>query len=230
MRTRPPATAIVLLLLTASHALAQDATVEARLRDALRRTTVDLRALQDSQAGVQATLDQAKQQNEQLTRQLDELKTGAAARPAAPAAPDPQAAALLAAVAVLEEQNKSLRSDVGKLRSAYQQTADLARAKESEGQQATQRWRATQARFDLCQAANGKLTGVANDILHLYRTPAFRSTLLGSYEPLIGFKQVELQNTIQDYEDRIYEHRYFNVEPPARPAAAPAAASAQVKQ
>lgn len=73
-------------------------------------------------------------------------------------------------------------------------------------------------------AKNTRLIAVANDILHLYRTQSFRSLLLGSYEPLLGFKQVQLENTVQDYEDKISAQRFYgNERPPAVPAAAPKA-------
>ena len=48
---------------------------------------------------------------------------------------------------------------------------------------------------------------MANDILHLYQTQGFRSLLLGSYEPLLGLKKVELENLVQHYEDRIEDQR-----------------------
>jgi hypothetical protein len=32
--------------------------------------------------------------------------------------------------------------------------------------------------------------------------------LLSSYEPLLGLKKVELENTIQDYEDKILDQKY----------------------
>ncbi len=163
---------------------------------------------------MQAALDQAKQQNVQLIQQIEELSVKAAARPAEVAAPDPQAAASREAVAALQEQNKSLRADMARLRGAYEQAVQVARARDVDGKQLDQRWRETDARLALCRQENTKLVGVANDILRLYRTPEFRATVIGSWEPFLGFKQVELQNIVQDYEDRILDHRYVNATPP----------------
>ncbi|MFI4982729.1 MAG: hypothetical protein ACHQIO_20450, partial [Nevskiales bacterium] len=67
-----------------------------------------------------------------------------------------------------------------------------------------------------CTTANGKLIAVANDILHLYHAQGFRALLLESYEPLLGFKKVELENMVQDYEDKIDDQR----QQPGAPAAA----------
>jgi hypothetical protein len=74
------------------------------------------------------------------------------------------------------------------------------------------------AKLGIATAENGKLVGIANDILHLYRTQGFRSILLGSYEPLLGLKQVELQNMVQDYEDRILAQKYYGNEQLPAPA------------
>ncbi len=216
--------AAMLLTLAPVVASAQEASVESRLREALRRSTVELRALQDNQAAIQAALDQAKQQNADLTRQVEILSASAAAKPAK-AEPDPQVAALREAVPALQEQNRGLRADVLRLQSAYEQAAQVARARDAEGKRLDQRLRDTDARFGLCRQENAKLIGVANDILHLYRTPEFRATVIGSWEPLLGLKQVELQNTVQDYEDKILDHRYINQAAPT-PAPEPAPASA----
>jgi len=68
---------------------------------------------------------------------------------------------------------------------------------------------------------------VASDILHRYRTPKFRAIIAGSWEPLLGFKQVELENLVQDNEDCILDQRYHPGEqPPAASGAKPAAAKA----
>src|ERR1700748_2971007 len=79
MRIACPA---LILLLAIVPAMAQD-TPEARLRDLLRRTTTELRAAQDSQALLQASLDQEKQKTVLLQKQLDDLT----AHPVAPAKP-----------------------------------------------------------------------------------------------------------------------------------------------
>ena len=104
---------------------AQDSTGEARLREALRQTTIQLRALQDSQAALAAQLDQAKRERDALKQQLDAAKS-------APSAPDPQVAQLRDAVTALQQQNAALQQGLQKWQAAYQQAADLARSKDAE--------------------------------------------------------------------------------------------------
>jgi hypothetical protein len=103
---------------------------------------------------------------------------------------------------------------------AYQKAAETARAKDAEGKAATARAVQAEQRGGNCVAANTKLIGVANDILHLYQSQSFRSLLLLSYEPLLGLKKVELENTIQDYEDKVLDQKYTPGREPA-PTAAP---------
>ncbi len=99
---------------------------------------------------------------------------------------------------------------------AYQKAADVARAKDADSKAATARDADAERKLAICTTANTKLEGVANDILHLYQSQSFRAVLLGSYEPLLGLKKVELENTIQDYEDKILDQKYRPGREPAQ--------------
>ena len=193
-----------------------DNSPEARLREALRRSTVDLRALQDGQAVLQANLDQATQQRDQLQKQVDALTS----KLAEPPPPDLELARLRTEAQALRDQNAALQSALQKVQRAYQDAAQQARAKQTEAEQLGQRLKVSEAKLGIATTENGKLVGVANDILHLYRTQDFRSLLLASYEPLLGLKQVELENTVQDYEDRILAQKYYGNEQLPAPASA----------
>lgn len=191
------------MLLVAGRAEAQDSEAD-HLRDALRHVTVDLRASQDQNATLQAQLDDATRQKTILQQQVDALnaKLAATQAPAArPAGPSPDQ--LRAAASQSAAQAASLRSALAKWQSAYQQAAEIARAKDAESRTLAGTSKATASQLASCKDANTRLIGVANDILHLYRTQDFHQILVWSYEPLIGFDQVKLQNIVQDYEDKI---------------------------
>jgi hypothetical protein len=193
----------LMLLLGCVPAMAQD-TPEARLRDMLRRTTAELRAAQDSQALLQASLDQEKQKNANLQQQLDNLT----AHPVEAAKPSMSEDAIARMRAETQAREATLEAGLKQWQDAYQKAADVARAKDSESKAATARATEGERKAGVCAAANTKLESVANDILHLYKTQGFRSLLLASYEPLLGLKKVELENTIQDYEDKILDQKY----------------------
>jgi chromosome segregation ATPase len=202
MRTPRGRTFLLLFgaLLATGPAHAQDSTGEARLRDALRQTTIQLRALQDNQAALNAQVDQLKQERDALQQQLAAAKN-------APHPPDAELQQLRDAVAALQQQNAALQTGLQKWQAGYQQAADLARAKDAESRRLGGDLQQQTAKLGVCTATNGKLIAVAYDILHLYRTQGFRALLLESYEPLLGLKKVELENLVQGYEDKIEDQR-----------------------
>jgi chromosome segregation ATPase len=205
---------MALLLLGCAPALAQDS-AEARLREMLRRTTADLRAAQDSQATLQASLEQEKQQTAALRTQLDEL-TAQTAEAAKHAISEEVVTRLQDEVRSAQTQVTALQTALKQWQDANQKATDFARAKDAESKLATARATESERQASICTAANTKLTGIANDILHLYRSQNFRSLLLSSYEPRLGLKKVELENTIQDYEDKILDQTYRPGREPAK--------------
>ena len=214
---------IVVLLAITGTAKAQEQSVDDQLRDVLRKMTVDLRTARDNQAALQAQLDQMQKQRDALQQQVTALSAKLTQQPAEPA-PAPQQAKsdadaqqLRDAVDALKRQNASLQAGLAHWQSAYQEAATIARAKDAESRQLGTTSKAATETLGICEAKNAKLIGVANDILHLYRTQDFKSVLLGSYEPLLGFRQVELENIIQDHEDKIRAQRYYPNEQPAVP-------------
>ncbi len=56
-----------------------------------------------------------------------------------------------------------------------------------------------------CRALNTKLLALGHDILHLYEQESFRSLLVRSYEPVLGLFRVELENLVQDHDDKLRE-------------------------
>ena len=208
--------ALLLLLLLTGPALAQDQTVEDKLREALRRSTVDLRALQDNQAQLQADRDAATKQRDALQQQLDAANAKLAATPAAPEAKPVDKDELKKLSDMLDAARRdiaTLTASNAKWQAAYREAAALAQAKDAEARKLAGELKAERSVTAADLDANRKLAGVGNDILHLYRTQGFRRILLGSYEPLLGLQKVELDNIVQDYEDRIYNLRLFQAKP-----------------
>jgi DNA repair exonuclease SbcCD ATPase subunit len=217
-------------------AAAQSSTTEDRLREALRQTVIDMRAAQDSQATLQASLDQMKTQRDALQQQVDRLTAQAAEHPAAPAQAQAQAGApapapapppvdeakYRAAIDALRQQNAQLQAGLQKWQAAYQNAAGIAQTKDLDSRQSQATLGRAQTTLSICEDKNKRLLAVANDILHLYQTQSFRSLLVGSYEPILGFKKVELENIMQDNEDRIRAQQYY---PGEQPHPAPAAAT-----
>ncbi len=128
-----------------------------------------------------------------------------------------------AAIAALRQQNAQLQAGLQKWQAAYQNAAGIAQARDLDSRQTHATLTGAQGTLSICEDKNKRLIGVANDILHLYQTQSFRSLLVESYEPLLGYKKVELENIVQDNEDRIRTQQYYPGEQP-KPAATPAKA------
>jgi hypothetical protein len=211
--------------LFAVGAVAQEASTEDRLRDALRHVTADLRAAQDSQTTLQAALDQAQKQRDLLQQQVTQLTAQIAAQPAAQPAPQPAAQPdqqqFRDVVETMKKQNAALQDGLAHWQSAYQQAATLAQTKDAQGRQAAASASTAQQTLDVCEAKNGKLIAVANDILHMYDTRKFRSLTSGGLDAVLGFKKVELENIVQDNEDRILGQKYYHGEQAAPRGTAP---------
>lgn len=215
---------LLLALLVATPAAAQS-DQEARLREALRRATADLRSLQDGQARLQAEAAEAKAQRDRLQTQLDAQAARVAELEAKPTGPTPEQeaeiAALRDALGQFQAQNAQLAQALQQWQAAQAEAANVARTKEAE----RAAWQAafTRARDGLgaCETKNAQLLAAANEILVLYETPEFRSLVTRSGEPLLGFWRVRLENIVQEHEDRIAAGRHIR-DPAAAVAPPPA--------
>ena len=104
--------------------------------------------------------------------------------------------------------NAALLQALKQWQAAYQEAADVARAKEGERRTLEGQVAQVSQTLSLCEAKNDKLLTVANDILDLYQSQDFISVWKGSYEPILGLRRVELQNIVQDYQDRILDQTF----------------------
>jgi chromosome segregation ATPase len=199
------ALAAVALPLWGGAALGQTATDnETRLRDALRTATSQLRTLEDERVGLQARAVQAEQQAETLRAQLqaatEELKKVSAQlgdRDQALTEAGQQIAAQI-------EAREDLRQTLDKWKIAYDEAANVARTKEAERARLSTELAAFTKRATTCEALNAELFKVGNEILGRYAAVDL-SDVMALREPFIGVKRVELQNIVQDYQDKLLD-------------------------
>jgi chromosome segregation ATPase len=196
---------LILALAAAGQAHAQSN--EDRLRDALRQSVAEMRAAQDQAAQAQADLQKAQQDRAAMQAQLDAANAKLAQ--AKPAAPPADLARLNDALAASKQQSAALQASLAKYQSAYQGLAAQAQAQDAQGQTVSRGLKSQTQALATCKAENKQLTGVAEDILHLYLTQDFRGLLIRSYEPLIGTAKVRLENLVQDYDDKIHNQEYI---------------------
>lgn len=209
-----PALMLVVATLTAllpASAVAQDNTEE-RLREALRSSTIQQRALEDERTRLLA-------QNAEYERLIEALQAEVAARP------DPAAVAAMEAdfnsrletkteaISQLGGHVDQLRGNLGQLsenlenwKAAYEEAANIARTTEAARAQLEAQNSVLNERATSCEVKNAELFNVGNEILDRYSGVGLGDTL-AIREPFIGFKRVELQNLVQDYQDKLLDQR-----------------------
>ena len=217
MRVTLTAWALLAAMVLPAVSAAQDS-VEDRMRDALRQAVTEMRAAQDQAAQAQADLAHAQADKAALQAQLDAAVAKLSAEPAKPAARPEETATLQARLRAAEAQAASVQQQASRLQSGYQEMAVMAREREGARNAAAAGLKQTAAALEACKAANTKLIGVAEDVLHLYESQSFRSLLLKSYEPLLGLARVKLENTVDAYDDKIRDLQYIPGQAAAHPS------------
>lgn len=214
------------LAVSATCAMAQQATLEERLREALRRTTVELRALQDQQATERAELTETKRQRDLLQQKVDqqvarisELEPRAAVAAELPAR-EAELAALRQQLLDVQARNEALQKGLQEWQAGYEDVATVAREKEAERRRLEGTLGRATDTLAVCRDKNDALIKVAQEVLGLYQSEDFLSVWRGSYEPLLGLKKVELENIVQDYQDRVLDQQFFPPQQAPSPAAA----------
>lgn len=191
------AACIAAAALGAREARAADSGTEARLREALRSATAQLRALENERAQWQATDAGQKHELEAVRKQLAEAQK----RPA-PKGADRSAAELKdcrAEQSTVAAAAAKLREDVAQCESAAAQAASAARARDEERAKSVgAEIAALVDQRKACEAKNAKMFEIAKGIIdQLWKG--------GGGEPLLGLKRVEVENFAQDAEDRLLE-------------------------
>jgi chromosome segregation ATPase len=171
-----------------------------------------MRAAQDQAAQAQAQLAQAQADLAATKAQLDAATAKLADRGGKAAASPEQLQALQAQLATAQQQNAALQTGLQRYQGAVQQAQTLARQKDTESRQAAAGLAANTKALETCKATNTKLIAVSEQVLHLYQDRGFLWVLRKSYEPLIGAAKVDLENIVQQYDDKIRDEEYI---PPA---------------
>lgn len=175
-------------------AWAQQPSETDRLRDALRSAIAQTRGLEDQRNALTARVTEAERKSKDLQAQLD------AAKAEAKKADQDQRQAVSDFNARLEERNAAL----DKWKDAYGEAATVARAKDAERAKFEAESKDFQGRNKTCTERNGRLAAVGRELLERYRNVHFSDRLLAR-EPVTGIKRVEVQNVMQDFNDKILD-------------------------
>ncbi len=191
----------------------------ARLREALKGVTLQLRTAQGETANAQAAAIAAEQKSQALQAKLTELEKRNAAL--AKQSNDDKAAAEKNIATLsnrLAEREKRLADYIAALdqwKVAYQSA--VAASKKSDAEREKVAGEVVSLRHTIAdrERKNIALFNVSNEILDRYRDYALGKSLAAK-EPFIGNARVQVENHVQGYRDKIIDNR-LNAPSTAKP-------------
>lgn len=167
-----------------------------RLRDALRDALQQQRSLEDQRTTLQAQLTDMTRDRDRLSHDVDTYRTRIKSLQSA------YNTAVTEFNQHLEERNQVLE----KWKAAYEDAADVARAKDAERAKFQGEAAAYEAANKVCRDKNAKLVRVSSDILAGYDKLNMWK-VLAVREPMIGYGGVAHENQVQAYLDRILDQK-----------------------
>ena len=168
---------------------------DARLRDALRAATVQVRTLEDERAGWKAKEAALQKELEGLRSRL---KSGGAK-----ASDQAEHRRQLAAQA---EANARLTEALAACQATSRADAEAVRTKEEERARLAGREAGLAERLAAAEARNERLYRVSKQIID-WLSQIGVGGALAAREPFLGLRRVELENIAQDYEDQALKER-----------------------
>ena len=188
---------LILTLAGAVPARADNDDPQTRLRAALKTATIRIRELEDQNA--QLTAKQAAAERDRLDftqkaaaadKELSELRQQGAA----------DKTALDQASATQKQQGDS----IAKWQASYNQAAEVARTRDGDAKRLDEVVGKLRPQVQSCEAKNAELYRIGEEVLGLYDKKDFFDLVAG--EPVTKLKRVELENTMQDYEDKMRDN------------------------
>jgi chromosome segregation ATPase len=195
---------LTLLMTTSFVSVAHAEETEARLREALRTATGQLRAAEDERTLLAAKLSVAEKERDALKAQIAAVTKELVSAKQESAE---QAQAITALENGLTERTtviEQIQGALGQCRTAYQGAVTTGQSIEAARQQLTVDLEAQIKRAESCEAKNIELFRVGSEILDAYGNVDF-GDVLEKREPFLGLKRVELETLVQDYKDKLLD-------------------------
>ncbi len=174
-----------------------DNSPEARLRAALKQATARIRDLEDQNAQLQAKQAAAERDKLEFTQ-----KAAAADKELGELRKQDEAdkAALDQAMAT----EKSQGDNIAKLQDTYSKTSQQLSLRDADAKQLDAVVAKLRPQLKSCEGKNAELYKIGEDVLNLYDKEDIFD--LAAREPITKIKRVEIENAMQDYEDKMREN------------------------
>jgi hypothetical protein len=194
----------------------QEQSAETRMRAALRDTMVQLRDAQNQVVTLQAAQAQSDKDKADLQAKVDTL-TAQLKTVTDNAASDKSDAdkAITQLKGQIDEDNTqitNLKGSLAQWKTAYDQTSQLANAKEAARAQLEMQAALLKRTVDDREAKNLELYKLGTEILKRYENFGLGDAL-SAKEPFIGTSRVKLENLVQDYKYKLLDQAVVSGQP-----------------
>jgi hypothetical protein len=214
------------LLITPLCAADAPTPAEAKLRESLRATMLQLRTAESERAALQAAQTEMEEKSKALAEQVAKMEKQIAEEKELA---EMTGAELKAKVDERDREIGDLRLSLDKWKVAHQKVTDIANAKEAQRAKAAMEVIVLNRKVAEQQVKNAAMFKLGNEILTRYEKFGLGDALT-SREPFVGITRVKFQNLIQDYGDKLADEK---IKPDEKPApdqpAKPAPAKAPAK-
>ena len=201
---------IPLFLLIASAALVagpfsapgqEQASVESRLRDALKNTMLQLRTVTTDRDNLQAQVTDLQSQTDTLTKQLADLTKKSAADQAADAN---TITVLKGQVSDQEDSIAKLQTSLDAWKKSQQQAVDIATKTEDKRAKLAELAIHLQRIVDDQKRKNEEMYKIGMELLDRYEKFGLGEALTAR-EPFTGITRTKFETLVQDYEDKLVD-------------------------
>lgn len=182
---------------------AQPGAAEAKLREGLRNTMLQLRTMQGERDQLIIDKTMLEGEKKDLTDKLEALTKQAAANQAAA---QQSVTALEAKITVRETEAVQLNASLAKWQAAQKEAAALAAKKESERATAASRVVELDRQVADQQRKNAAMFKIGNEVLYRYEKFVLGDALVAR-EPFTGIARVKFQTLVQDFQDQLTDQR-----------------------
>lgn len=187
----------------------QPSPAEAKLRESLRATMLQLRTAQAERATLQATQAELEAKNKALTEQVEATNKQAAA---SRAEAEKSIAELSRKIDERDREVGSLRVSLDKWKTDHTKIANIATATEAQRAKLTDQVILLERRVADQRTKNQAMQKLGLEILSRYEKFGL-GTALTAREPFVGLTRVKFENLIQEYGDKLAEQRIKSDEP-----------------
>jgi chromosome segregation ATPase len=207
--------AILLVMVVATQGADQNP-AEAKLRESLRNTVLQMRTLQGERDTLQAAKDQLEAEKKALEDKLAALTRETVANQAAA---EKQIAETQDKLAAQLQETAVLRDSLDKWKTSHKQATELSEKREAARVKLNSDKIVLQRVVEDQRRKNQEMYKIGSEVLARYENFGL-GTAITAREPFTGTMKVRLQNLVQDLGDKLADQR-IKPEPPARGVAKP---------